>query len=140
MKTIIFTAVISFFLMAATHAQTLHKKEARDLLEKAWRCLVTSDSAAFARFRETDNPAEQNLAAEFNFIRQFLDTAIARNLAIHDVEIEKHNLNNTDAEYWIKTWFQYDEHYYKGFGFYVAYKTNRWVVRGSPSTSSKTKN
>ncbi|HLG34208.1 MAG TPA: hypothetical protein VI757_04955 [Bacteroidia bacterium] len=142
MKKIIAATFISVLLMTAAQAQTLGKKEAQQLLEKAWRCMVTSDSGAFMNLWQTDNTAsaKQKITEELNFLREFLDTALARNLTIDNVEVEKHNLKNTDTEYWIKAWFRYDEHYYKGFGLYVAYKNNQWIVRGSPSTSARRKN
>jgi hypothetical protein len=140
MKKIITAAFISTLLLTTASAQSISKKEARDFLEKAWRCVITSDSTTFIQLWENENSAKQKLMKEFIFIREFLDTALTRNLAIDDVEIEKHNLKDTDAEIWIKAWFKYDAHYYKGFEFYVANKDNRWVVRGSTSTSARSKN
>jgi hypothetical protein len=53
--------------------------------------------------------------------------------------VEKDDLEGTDTKYWIKAWFKYDDHYFKGFGFYMAYLNNKWVVRDYPSTSSMQK-
>ena len=73
------------------------------------------------------------------------NTASMAEEALQYIEIEKYdpkdvdkdyNEGSTDEKYWIKAWFKYDEHYYKGFGFYLAYKNDKWVVRYNPSTST----
>lgn len=142
MKTIIATAFICILFMTSAQPHSISKKEARQLLQNAWSYLKISDIASFINLWQEENIAasKQKITSEFNFLREFLDTALARNLKIDDVEIEKHNLKNTDTDYWIKARFKYDEHYYKGFGFYVAYKNNRLVVRGNPSTSAMRRN
>ena len=149
MKKIITAIIMCALLYATAHGQTITKKEARDLLEKAWSYLKTSDTAAFISLWMPDNSSvsyhkrpytKQEIKNDFIQVKDFLDTALTRNLIIDNIEIEKENLENTDTKYWIKAWFKYDEHYYKGFGFYVAYKNEKWVVRDSPSTSAMRKN
>lgn len=141
MKKIITAIFISILLLTTAHAQSISKKEAHELLEKAYSYLKTSDTTSFINLWQEENTAasKQKITSEFNFLREFLDTALTRNLKIDNVEIEKYNLKNTDTKYWIKAWFKYDEHNYKGFGFYVAYKSKRWVVRNTLSTSMKRK-
>jgi len=79
------------------------------------------------------------MIAHFNFTKQYLDTALKRNLKIDNVEVEENNLKGTDSKYWIKAWFRYDERYWKGFGFYLAYVNGKWVARDYPSTSTRRK-
>lgn len=112
------------------------------MLEKALSCLQTSDTICFINLWQVDYTAtmRRRIISDFYAMRQFLDTALNRDLKISDVEIERHNLKNSNIKYWIKAWFKYGEHAYKGFGFYVAYQNNRWIVRGEPSTSTMRKN
>ena len=149
MKKIIAITCVCVFAMNIAHGQTMTKKDARQLLEKAWSYLKTSDTASFINLWQPDNSSStahqqpytrQEIKNDFSQLQDFLDTAWAQNLIIDNIEIEKDNLKNTDTEYWIKAWFKYDEHHYKGFGFYVAHKNNMWVVRQSPTSSARQRN
>lgn len=139
-KILVFICALS---LTFTQAQTLSKKEARQILEKAWDCLKTSDTSSFVNLWQPQSFASvleqtyvrQQALDNFSFLNQFLDTALSRNPKISDVEIEEHNLKDTDTKYWIKAWFKYTENDYTGFGFYIAYKNGKWIVRDKPSTS-----
>ena len=149
MKKIITSTFICFLLLSVAQGHTISKKDAQQFLEKAWSYLKTSDSASFVSLWVIDASApkhqgraftRQAVIGNFDFMKEFLDTALKLNLKIDHIEVEKENLNGTDTEYWIKAWFKYDEHYYKGFGFYVAYKNDKWIVRDNPSTSTMRRN
>ena len=140
---------LCFFTLTASQGQTIRKKEARQFLEKSLNYLKTSDSASFAGLWNLNKAAlehqgrpwdKQQIIGNFDFMKKFLDTALKQNLRMDYVEIEKENLEGTDTKYWIKAWFKYNKHYYKGFGFYVAYNDGKWVVRSSPSTSYMRRN
>jgi len=151
MKKTIATIFFSVLLFAIAHGQTITKKEARQLLEQALHYLKTSDTASFINlWRLDDAPypyhertyTKEDVAGDFNQMKTFLDTALKQNLTIDHIEIEKQDLKDTAkyfGEYKIKAWFRYDEHYFKGFGFYVEYKNNKWVIRFSPDTSEMRK-
>ena len=57
-----------------------------------------------------------------------MENFFLQNLKIDHIEVNKENLPGTDTEYWIKAWFKYDEHHYKGFGFYIAYKNDKFKL------------
>ncbi|MEO6883587.1 MAG: hypothetical protein ABI199_06155 [Bacteroidia bacterium] len=149
MKKIIATTFVCFLLLTSAQGQTISKKDAKQFLEKAWSYLKTSDSTSFVKLWALDASApkhkgrtfsSQDIIENFDMMKGYLDTALIENLKIDYIEVEKDNLKGTDSEYWIKAWFKYDEHDYKGFGFYIAYKNSKWVVRDNPSTSTMKKN
>ncbi|MBK5285238.1 MAG: hypothetical protein JJE25_07520 [Bacteroidia bacterium] len=152
MKKIIITAIIYILLSPIAHAQAITKKDARHLLEQALTYLKTSDTTSFINLWRLDDapyPYHQrpytraDVIGDFNQLKVFLDTALKQNLTIDNIEIEQAMQKDTAknfGEYKIKAWFRYDEHYYKGFGFYVEYKNNKWVIRFSPDTSVMRKN
>jgi hypothetical protein len=132
-------------MLFAARAQTMSKHKADQFLQRAWNDLRTSDSASFTALWKLNASALQHegrpmskqfIVRNFDFMKQFLDTALRENLKMRDVEIEEVNLEGTDTKYWVRTWFKYNKHFYKGFGFYLAYADGQWVVRGSPSTST----
>jgi hypothetical protein len=131
----IFITLLCVLLLAVAHGQTISKKEAKQILEKAWSCLITPDSVSFVNLWRPGNTTPERAIDYFNYLKQFLDTALKQNLKINNVEIEEKNLKGTDTKYWIKAWFKYSEHDYKGFGFYIAPNNGKWVMRGEPSTS-----
>ena len=144
--------IISTFLCALTFSgalgQKISKKEAQQFLEKAWGYVKASDSLSFINlYRHKDMKSnkevlmipKQQISDNFNAMKEYLDTALLKNLEINNIDIQKRP-EGMDVDYWIKAWFKYDEHYYKGFGFYLVYIDKKWVINMSPSTSEKTTN
>jgi hypothetical protein len=132
------------FTIASAKAQKLSKKEATQILNQGWDYAKSHDSIAFSKLYSLndDNSMQhrrpksvEEVYTYCKIIHTWLDTAITRNLKIKSIEMEEMNLEGTDAQYWIKAWFQYDKNYYKGFGFYIAYFNDAWYVRDCPSTS-----
>lgn len=130
--------------LAPANAQKLSKKEATQILNQGWDYAKSNDSIAFltlyslndANSMQHRRPKSiEEVYTYCTMIHAWLDTAITRNLKIKSIEIEEMNLEGTDAQYWIKAWFQYDKNYNKGFGFYMAYFNDAWYVRDCPSTS-----
>ncbi len=145
MKKMVFTTLIIVLFLPFVQGQNMNNQEARQLLDKAWNYLKTSDSASFCSFwslndsisKQQRRPhAKKEIIGDFIMVRVFLDTAINRNLKIDFINISEENLEGTDTKYWIQAWFKYGKGNYKGFGFYVAYLKNKWVVRDCPSTST----
>ena len=148
MKRIVIT-LFCLLILTVANGQTISKKEARHFLEKSWNYLKVSDSASFVSLWDLNPNALEHegrpmskcfITGNFDFMKEFLDTALSQNLKMDYIEVEKENLKGTDTKYWIKAWFKYNKHYYKGFGFYVAYDQGKWVVRNSPSTSYMRRN
>jgi hypothetical protein len=138
-----------FLTLSAVQAQKISKTEARQLLTKAWVALETSDTSSFLSLWSLNDSisihhnrphTKEQIIENFNFILIYLDTALYKNLPIQSIRISEMNLAGTDTKYWIQAWFQYDKNRYKGFGLYVAYLKNKWVVRDYPSTSTLQRN
>jgi hypothetical protein len=150
MKTIFTTTIMLICVLTNASGQKLKKAQARQILETAITTLKTSDSAAFVRLWHIDgkpapfhdNPfTEKSATTYFYYIREFVDTALTKNLKIDDVEVskvcaEQQALNF--GKYNIKVWFKYTDKYFKGFGFFVDYIDDKWVVRFIPETSTRT--
>jgi len=144
MKTF-FLALTVISMLTVVHGQTMNKKEAQQFLEKSWTYVKMNDSISFANLWSLNDNISKNQKRPHSTkelyewcgeLRDFLDTALNRNLKVDYISIEKMNLKDTDTKYWIKAWFKYDEHYYKGYGFYLAQKKGKWIVRDYPSTST----
>jgi len=150
MKKIFITSIICLCISTALCGQKVTKKQVRQILETAITSLQTSDSTTFVSLWHFDGESapyhnnsftEKTARSYFHHLREFLDTALTRNLKIEDIEIEK-----VDAEqhvmhfgkYNIKAWFKYSDKYYKGFGFFLDYINDKWVVRFIPDTSTMT--
>lgn len=140
-------AVITLTLLVFStvmSGQTLSRSNARKFLEKSWNYIKSDDTASFMNLWSVDDSisithrrphSKSEIKASLHQIRSWLDTAITGNMQIDHIDIEKKGLSGTDTKYWIQTWFRYNDHYYKGYGFYLANYKNHWVVRDLPSTS-----
>lgn len=126
-------------------AQKISKQEANALLEKAVTFLKNNDTAAFVNLWYLDNSVrpydnttftKNDIIAEFNELKLFLDTAIKNNLSFDYIEIRdekdvsKHKANNVSSNK-LLAWYLYDakHKYYKGFGVRSIYMNNRWLFR-----------
>lgn len=151
MKKALLLSIICLSLSTTLFGQKISKKEARQLLEKAITHLKSSDSASFIGLWYTgkykwpyhDRPfTRQDIQDNFYYLQEFLDTALNRNLKINHIEIysvEAEKMSRDFGTYNIKAWFKYDKNYYKGFGFFVEFIDNKWVVLFNPDTSTLTK-
>src|SRR5688572_24287039 len=140
-----FTITITLIcVLTNASGQGLKRAQARQILETAITTLKTSDSAAFVRLWHIDskpapfhdNPfTEKTATTYFHYLREFIDTALTKNLKIDDIEVSKVDAvqqAQNFGKYNIKVWFKYSDKYYKGFGFFVDYIDDRWVVRYIP--------
>ena len=139
------TTFLSLLLFSSVQANPINKKAARQLLEKAWNDLKTADTIAFMGFWSLNDEislhqkrphTKAEIISNFNVVKEYLATAINKNLKIDFIDIDEQKLDGTDTEYWIKAWFKYDKQEYKGFGFYITYKNHKCIVRDYPSTST----
>jgi hypothetical protein len=144
----IFTALAIFCILAKAQGQKLKRAQARQILETAVHCLKTSDSIAFIGLWHFDgkpapyhkNPfTEETAASYYHYFREFLDTALTRDLKIDYIEISKVPSDQQAlnfGKYNIRAWLKYNDKYYKGFGFFVDYIDHKWVVHYIPDTMS----
>ncbi len=135
------TLLVLTLMFQLSFGQKISKKESTELLEKTVASLKNNDTAAFASLWYLDNigrPYDQSLftrkdiVEEFNELKVFLDTALAKNMKFDYVDVE--NISNWEkykVKYKIKAWYLYDakRKYYKGFGVLVGYIDNKWVYR-----------
>ncbi len=137
--------IAAFLFSSGLYSQRMTKASAKDFMEQSWVYITTKDSVAFAKLWSLDDKKSINhkrphstdeVYDNFRAVSEWLDTAVSNTLSIEFVEIEKHNLLNTDTKYWIKAWFKYNENFFKGYGFYLGYHNNEWKVRDYVSTST----
>lgn len=151
MKKIFTIAIICLSLATATFGQKLKKKEATQILQTALTSLKNSDSATFVKLWYFDGTAapyhqkpftEKTAMSYFHYLREFVDTALTRNLNIDDIEISKVEADQQAlnfGKYNIRGWFKYTDKYFKGFGFFLDYIDDKWVVRYIPDTATLTR-
>lgn len=141
----VFLALTVASILTVAYGQTMTKKEAQQFLQKSWDYVKMKDSVSFSNLWSLNDSISKNhrrphtteeTFGDYRAVREWLDTALTRNLKIDYVEVEQMNLKGTDTKYWIKAWFKYNDHYYKGYGFYIAYFNDKWVVRDNTTTST----
>jgi hypothetical protein len=141
-KNIRLTTLIALTLMfQLSFGQKISKREATELLEKTVASLKANDTTAFASLWYLDSIGRpydkslftrQDIREEFNELKIFLDTALAKNMPFDYVDVEKiSHWEKYKVKYKIKAWYLYDakRKYYKGFGVLIAYIDNKWVYR-----------
>lgn len=148
MKKVFTTSTVLICILTSAYGQKLRNAQAKQILETAISSLKTSDSAAFVRLWHFDGkPApyhnspftEKSAMSYFYYLREFVDTALIKNLKIDAIEITKVGAEQRAlnfGRYNVKVWFKYTDTYFKGFGFFVDYIDNKWLVRYIPDTST----
>jgi hypothetical protein len=152
MKKLIASLLATVFISANGSGQQLKKAQARQILETAITSLRTSDTTAFLNLWHFDGkpapyheiPFTRKTALEyFHYMREFLDTALTRDLKIYEMELTKVGVEQQAlnfGKYNIRAWFRYTDKYFKGFGFFIDYIEDKWMVRYIPDTSTRTSN
>jgi hypothetical protein len=147
----IFTIILSLSLTTTAWGQKLRKKQADHILQTALSSLKNGDSTAFVKLWYFDGTAapyrqkpftEQTAMFYFHYLKEFVDTALLCNLKIDELEISKVGAEQRAlnfGKYNIKAWFKYNDNYFKGFGFFLDYIDDKWVVRYIPDTSTFTR-
>lgn len=132
--------------------QTLNKKESKKILEKAWDAVKANDTAAFAKLWIIDKQqwpfhggqmfTHKDIYDNFLDFRSYFDSAMVKKLKFDEVEcdtVEHKDPHYEYAKYYIKAWFKYSPTHSSGFGFYMDYVNNQWLVRFSPDYSDITR-
>jgi hypothetical protein len=139
-KRFVFISLLAI-ICQVSFAQKISKKEAQQLLEKTITCLKTADTTAFANLwyiDDTGRPYDKSVftrkhtVEEFNELKVFLDTALAKNWAFDYVDVDDFkSWSKYKVKYKIKAWYKYDEKlkYYKGFGVLVDFIEGKWAFR-----------
>lgn len=144
MKT--FLLIIIYRFSSSLHAQHLTKKQSKELFEKTIQYLKTNDTLSFVNMWHYEKAMSNNekhfdeklAKLYFGHIKTWMDTAFATNLTVDHIEIEKQDNNDEPylGQYLIKAWFKYNDHYSKGFGFYVDNLNRKWYYHNKPETSA----
>lgn len=148
MKKIIFLPVICICFALVANGQKMNKKDAKKILENVWNCVKKSDTAGFRKCWVMDKqqwpyhtvPFDvQQITYNYLDFKSYFDTALANNMKFDNVECD--TVETTDphrgfSKYYIKAWFKYSDTYRKGFGFYMDYVDNKWLIRFSPDYST----
>lgn len=150
MKKTISILCISLCMTVLTYGQQqkLTKKESRKILESAWNDVKKSDTADFIKLWLLDKTqwpfhggqmfTTKEVKENFNDFRSYFDTALVEKLKISEVECDTVGHDDPHyyyAKYYIKAWFKYSNTHKAGFGFYMDYANNQWLIRFSPDYS-----
>ncbi|MCG3166598.1 MAG: hypothetical protein POELPBGB_02378 [Bacteroidia bacterium] len=144
----IFSIIICLYFTITVYAQKPTKQEARQLFDNALTALKNSDPTSFANLWHLSNDMlvkrqkpfiADDVQAHYEEMKVFLDTALALNLTIDEIEISKESYLDTIAKSsdfcYIKMWFKYNKHYLKGIGFNVIQIKDKWLVAFDPDYS-----
>ncbi|MGE0637958.1 MAG: hypothetical protein AB7G44_16435 [Bacteroidia bacterium] len=147
----IFSIILCFYFVITALAQKPSKQEARQLCDNALTALKNSDPTSFASLWIIDNKlllhpkkpfTNDDVQSHYDEMKVFLDTALTLNLEIDKIEIDKASYLDTIAKSsdfcYIKMWFKYNKHYFKGIGFNVIRVDNKWLVAFDPDYSMLT--
>jgi hypothetical protein len=147
MKKVIILPIICLSVTFASFGQKLSKKDSRKIVETVWGYVKTNDTASFRKMWAMDGqqwpyhtvPFDvQQIQFNFQDFKSYFDTALAKNMKIDEVECDTVEYNDPHrgfSKYYIKGWFKYSNTYKKGFGFYMDYVNNKWLIRFSPDYS-----
>jgi hypothetical protein len=148
MKKIIILPLICLCLAGGVYGQKLSKKESRKILENVWSYVQKSDTADFIKMWIIDKqqwpyhttPFDvQQIRINFADFRSFFDTALIKNMKFDEVEcdtVEHDDPHRGFSAYYIRAWFKFNNDYKKGFGFYMDYVNDKWLIRFSPDYST----
>lgn len=143
-------------LTFATYAQQkkapeLSKKEATKILERAWNDVKNSDSSDFIKLWVLDEVQwpyhggekfkVKDVKDNYEDFKSYFDSALVAKLKFDAVEcdtLEHDDPHHEFAQYYIRAWFKYSKHHRRGFGFYMDYVNDKWLIRFSPDYSDVT--
>ena len=129
-------------ILASASAQKISEQEAQQLMEKAWGYIKISDSISFVNLWTPEDsageklhiPAESTeLNRSFNRLKDFLEPARSKNLAIDHIIIAEENTRGTE----ITAMFKPREHAYIGFSMYVVRINDKLIPRDKPRYLAK---
>jgi hypothetical protein len=143
------TLICVLFCCARGWSQIPSNDDARKLFDKTMTYLKRSDTSAFIKqwAQYTESGAKPltlvDLGGHLDEMRDFLDTALKRNMQIEEIEVEslcdneQRPAQTERCNYYIKIWFKYLEHYRKGVGIEIKYFTNHWMYIGAPDYTTQ---
>jgi hypothetical protein len=150
-KTIFLLGVFLSLNLISYGQQKLSKKEGTKILEAAWNDVKNSDTAGFIKLWVLDDTQWPYHGGEkftvkdvkYNFadFRSYFDSALIGKLKFSEVEcdtVEHSDAHYDYAKYYIKAWFRYSKNHVRGFGFYMDYVNNQWLIRFAPDYSDVT--
>ena len=118
--------------------QTISEKEARQILEEAYRCLQTDDTLSFLKLWMPDSSSEkksqeiisrEEIFRSFHFLKRMIDAPLLQDKPIDRVSVQKYDPKYPDTKYNISADFKCymcDA----SFGFLVMFFEGKWIVRG----------
>jgi hypothetical protein len=128
--------------------QKLSKKESKQILEKTWNCVKTNDTAGFIKMWALDDKqwpyhagqkfTEHDIRVNFGDFKRYFDVPLSKNMKIDAVEsdtLSKDDPHYDFSKYYIRAWFNISATERKGFGFYMDYVGDKWLIRFSPDYS-----
>jgi len=149
MKHIFPVIIFCSCLSLSANAQKPTKQEARQFFDQAISSLKNSDLASFSNLWYLSNDlllhpekafTADNVQANYEEMKVFLDTVLTLNLEIDKIEIEKESYLDKIAKSsdycYIKMWFKYNKHYFKGIGFNVIWVKDKWLCCFQPDYST----
>lgn len=143
------TFICVLFSFSMGWSQIPSSNDARKLFDETVNYLKRSDTSAFikqwAQYAEpgTNPLTSADLLNHFDEMRNFLDTALKRNMPIEEIEVEsmcddeQRPVQTERCNYYIKIWFKYLEYYRKGVGLEIKYFTSHWMYIGSPDYTTQ---
>lgn len=150
-KTIFLLGVFLSLTVASDAQQKLTKKEATKILEAAWNDVKNSDTADFIKLWVLDDMqwpyhggekfTVKDVKYNFEDFRSYFDSALIRKLKFSQVEYDTNDHSDPHydfGKYYIKAWFKYSNTHSRGFGFYMDYVNNQWLIRFAPDYSDVT--
>lgn len=145
MKKIILLPGICLCLAVASYGQTLTKKESSKILETALADVKKSDTSGFIKLWVMDGSqwpyhggqkfSVNDIKDNYQDFKAYFDSALVNNLKFAGMQcdtIAHDDPHYEYAKYYIKAWFKYSSTHTRGFGFYMDYVNNQWLVRYSP--------
>jgi hypothetical protein len=144
MKKTVALLSICLCLTVAGYSQKLSKKDAKTILEKAWSCVKSNDTASFRKMWILDKEqwpyhtvpfTVQEIMNNFYDFKVYFDKPLAGNMKFDEVGCDTVPRNDPHAgfsKYYIVAWFKLADNTRKGFGFYMDYVGDKWLIRFSP--------
>jgi hypothetical protein len=144
MKKLLLLPAVCICLSGALFGQKLTKKDSRKILETVLNCVKTSDTSGFMNMWILDKEQwpyhtqpydKHQILLNYWSFKSFFDSALTKNLKIDQVDCDTVEYNDPHrgfSQYHITAWFNYSTSYRKGFGFYMDFIDNKWLIRFSP--------
>jgi hypothetical protein len=148
MKKLVALSIICLYVSINSYGQKLTPKEGRQILQKVWDCVKASDTSCFIKnwyingdqwpYHGGKPFTVNDVKDNYYDFKAYFDSALSKNMKFDEVECDTVSHDDPHgffSKYYIRAWFRYSPSYRKGYGFYMDYMDNRWVIRFSPDYS-----